>query len=69
MTGLTSGVFVALVGGMTTYFALANSGFIPWSLALASLLLVLATKVPLAVVAAWMLDRRGGNEPEALPID
>ena len=54
---LSAGTVVSLVGGITTYFAVANSGFIPWRLALASFLLVVATKIPLALLAGWMLDR------------
>ncbi len=53
---LRAGLFVSLVGGITTYFAIANSGFIPWKLALASFVLVLATKLPLAVLAGRLLD-------------
>ena len=53
---LRAGLFVSLVGGITTYFAIANSGFIPWRLALASFVLVLATKLPLAVLAGRLLD-------------
>lgn len=56
--GLLSGSFVALVGGITTYFAIANSGFIPWSLAFASFALVAATKLPLALMGGWILERR-----------
>ncbi|MFN2315275.1 MAG: hypothetical protein ABR551_09895 [Gemmatimonadales bacterium] len=52
---LWAGVFVSLVGGITTYFAIANSGFIPWRLASASFLLVLGTKLPFAVLAGWLL--------------
>jgi hypothetical protein len=55
---LRAGLFVSLVGGVTTYFAIANSGFVPWRLALASFLLVLATKLPLAVLAGRMLERK-----------
>lgn len=55
---LGSGVLVSIVGGITTYFAVANSGFIPWSLAVASFALVLATKIPLALVAGRLLERR-----------
>ena len=53
---LRAGLFVSLVGGITTYFAIANAGFIPWKLALASFVLVLATKLPLAVLAGRLLD-------------
>jgi hypothetical protein len=55
---LTAGLFVSLVGGITTYFAIANSGFIPWRLALLSFLLVLATKLPFAVLAGRLLEPR-----------
>lgn len=55
---LLSGSFVALVGGITTYFAIANSGFIPWSLAFASFALVAVTKLPLALMGGWILERR-----------
>ncbi len=58
---LRAGLFVSLVGGVTTYFAIANSGFIPWRLALASFALVLATKLPLAVLAGRLLDPAGGR--------
>jgi len=64
---LQAGLFVSLVGGITTYFAIANSGFIPWKLAFASFILVFATKLPLAVLAGRMLFRvssrtRSGRE-------
>ena len=52
---LRVGVFVSLLGGITTYFAIANSGFIPWKLALASFFLVIITKLPLAILAGKML--------------
>jgi hypothetical protein len=52
------GVFVAIVGGITTYLGIANSGFIPWSLAFASFVLVVATKLPLSVLAGRMLETR-----------
>ncbi len=52
-----AGLFVAIVGGITTYFAIANSGFIPWRLAVASFVLVLGTKLPLAVLAGRLLER------------
>jgi hypothetical protein len=53
---LASGVLVAVTGGITTYFAVANSGFVPWSLALASFVLVAVTKIPLALAAGWILE-------------
>lgn len=52
-----AGLFVSLVGGITTYFAIANSGFIAWPLALASFTLVLATKLPLAYMAGRLLGK------------
>jgi len=52
-----AGWCVSLVGGITTYFAIANSGFIPWSLAIASFVLVLLTKLPLALLAGRLLER------------
>ena len=55
-SSLSAGVVVALTGGITTYFAVANSGFIPWSLAFASFVLVVATKIPLALAAGWILE-------------
>lgn len=55
ITALQTGFFVSLVGGVTTYFAIANSGFIPWNLALASFVLVFATKLPLSFLAAYLL--------------
>lgn len=64
---LSAGAVVTLVGGITTYFAVANSGFIPWRLALASFLLVMATKIPLALFAGWMLHRRSGHPPGGRP--
>jgi len=51
------GVFISVVGGITTYFAIANSGFVPWKLAFASFLLVLTCKVPLAILAGHILFR------------
>lgn len=59
VTSFRVGIFVSLVGGITTYFAIANSGFIMWPLALASFVLVLATKIPLAFWAGKMLERGG----------
>ena len=41
---------------ITTYFAIANTGFIPWPLAFASFALVFATKLPLALLAGWILE-------------
>ncbi len=55
---IRAGLFVSLVGGITTYFAIANSGFIPWSLTIASFGLVLATKIPLAIFAGYLLSER-----------
>ncbi|NKB35530.1 MAG: hypothetical protein GKR91_20710 [Pseudomonadales bacterium] len=49
------GIFVSLIGGITTYFAIANSGFVPWDLAIASFVLVLACKVPLSILAGHLL--------------
>lgn len=50
-----AGLSVSLVGGITAYFAIANSGFISWQLALASFILVLLTKVAVALIAGkWM---------------
>ena len=54
---LRVGIAVSLTGGITTYFAIANSGFIPWRLALASFVLVLVTKIPLALQAGRWLDK------------
>ncbi len=53
---LTAGLFVAITGGIVTYFAIANSGFISWTLAFASFALVLATKLPLALLAGRLLE-------------
>jgi hypothetical protein len=55
---LKSGIFVAIIGGIVTYFAVANSGFITWPLAFASFVLVVATKLPLALLAGRMLEPR-----------
>lgn len=55
VTALRAGIAVSLVGGITTYFAIANSGFIVWPLALASFVLVVLTKIPLALLAARLL--------------
>jgi len=54
---LMAGLYVSLIGGVTTYFAIANSGFIPWKLAISSFVLVFATKLPLAVLAGYFLTR------------
>jgi hypothetical protein len=54
-TSVRVGIFVSLIGGITTYFAIANSGFVPWELAIASFVLVLACKVPLAILAGHLL--------------
>ena len=53
---IATGLFVSVVGGITTYFAIANSGFVPWKLALLSFVLVIGTKFPLALLAGRMLD-------------
>lgn len=55
VAALQTGLFISLLGGVTTYFAIANSGFIPWNLALASFVLVFATKLPLSFLAAYLL--------------
>ena len=60
-TAISAGLFVALVGGIITYLAIANSGFIPWSLAFASFALVLGTKLPLAFLAAHLLEPKSGH--------
>jgi hypothetical protein len=54
------GVLISVVGGLTTYFAVANSGFIPWKLAFASFILVLITKLPLSILAGKMLVKGKG---------
>ncbi len=54
---LRAGIAVSLTGGITTYFAIANSGFILWQLALASFVLVLITKIPLALLAGKLIER------------
>ena len=54
---LRVGILVSLVGGITTYFAIANSGFILWPLAFASFALVLVTKIPLAIIAGRLLEK------------
>lgn len=58
---LAAGVFVSIVGGLTTYFAIANSGFVPWTLAFASFALVLGTKLPLSLLAARIPEPAGSN--------
>ena len=60
---LQSGIFVSILGGIVTYFAIANSGFIPWTLAVSSFALVLATKLPLAFLGARLLD--GNKTPSS----
>ena len=57
---LHAGLFISLVGGIVAYFAIANSGLIPWRLAFASFALVLGTKVPLAFLGGWLLERQRG---------
>ena len=57
-TSIAAGIFVSLVGGITTYFAIANSGFVPWKLAIASFVLVLACKIPLAILAGFLLIQK-----------
>ena len=54
-SSIKAGLWISLVGGITTYFAIANSGFISWKLALSSFLLVLATKVTFAILAGKLL--------------
>ncbi|PCI77563.1 MAG: hypothetical protein COB20_07565 [SAR86 cluster bacterium] len=49
-------LFVNLVGGITTYFAIANSGFVVWPLAFASFALVLVIRLPLAYLAGSLLE-------------
>jgi hypothetical protein len=58
---LAAGIYVSLVGGVTTYFAIANSGFIRWDLAVSSFVLVIATTLPLAILAGYLL-MRGNHE-------
>lgn len=53
---LTAGVVISILGGLTTYFAIANSGFIPWELALASFALVLVSKLIVALIAGKWID-------------
>lgn len=55
---LLAGFWISLVGGLTTYFAIANSGFISWDLAFASFFLVLGTKIPLALIAGRLLSAK-----------
>jgi len=55
---IKTGIAISIVGGLTTYFALANSGFVPWELAFASFFLVIATKIPLAIFAGSMLFKK-----------
>lgn len=62
---VSAGLFISLVGGITTYFAIANSGFVPWNLALASFGLVLATKLPLAILAGALLLRNPAPKQES----
>ena len=54
---LKVGIFISVVGGITTYFAIANSGFIPWKLAIVSFILVISTKIPLAILAGKLLTK------------
>jgi hypothetical protein len=58
---LRAGIAVSLTGGITTYFAIANSGFILWKLALVSFILVLATKIPLALLAGKLIEKSRGS--------
>lgn len=62
---LASGAFVALMGGVTTYFAIANSALVPWRLAFASFALVILTKMPFALLAGRLLEPRspGAERP------
>ena len=53
---LTAGLVISILGGLTTYFAIANSGFIPWELAMASFALVLVTKLFDALIAGKWID-------------
>ena len=52
---IKAGLCVSLVGGITTYFAIANSGFISWKLAMASFLLIIVTNVAFAILAGKLL--------------
>ena len=61
---IRAGLLVAMVGGITTYFAIANSGFIPWQLAFASFGLVLGTKLPLAMLAGYLLEPTTAQPPD-----
>lgn len=52
-----SGIFIAMVGGVTTYFVIANSGFVSWTLAGYSFLLVIVTKVMAAFYLEWAYQK------------
>jgi len=52
-TALRASALIAMVGVVTTYFGIANSGLLPWSISAATTLLALVTFVP----GAWLVDR------------
>jgi hypothetical protein len=53
LTALRITALVFLVGAFTTYLGIANSGFLPWTLALATTLLALLVFIP----GAWLVHR------------
>ena len=52
-TAVRASLLVLVVGAITTYVALANSGFLPWGLSGAAILLAVVSFVP----ASWMTHR------------
>lgn len=54
-TGLRATILVFVVGAFTTLLAIANSAFLPWSLAAATTLLALVVFLPGAWLVHYML--------------
>ena len=53
LTALKSAMFIFVVCVATTYFAIANSAFLPWKISIYPTILALATFIP----GAWMMHR------------
>ena len=53
VTALRASALVFVVGAFTTYLGIANSGLLPWGLAVSTTLLAFVVFVP----GAWLVDR------------
>ena len=52
-TAVRACMLVFVVGALTTYLGMANSGLLPWRLSVATTILALATFIP----GAWLTER------------